>query len=64
MRNMYPGKCFKCGEQVLQGEGFFQKINKGDGKLYEENKNKRKWVLRCKNCVGTGNQITDHAKQK
>lgn len=56
MRNAYSGKCFKCGEFVKEGEGFFQKVNKGDGELYKITNGK--WVVRCKNCVGSGNQIS------
>lgn len=63
MRNIFPGNCFKCKTKVESGEGFFQKINKGDGKLYEMNKGKRRWVVRCQKCVGTGNKI-ENAKQK
>lgn len=56
MRNSYSGRCFKCNEFVKEGEGFFQKVNKGDGKLYENTKGK--WVVRCRECVGKGNRLT------
>jgi hypothetical protein len=42
MKNKYKGKCFKCGSEVKERQGYFQRK---DGK----------WVVRCKNCVGKGN---------
>lgn len=40
MHNKYPGG---CGTQVPPGAGFFQRMN-------------GKWVVRCQNCVGKGNE--------
>jgi hypothetical protein len=55
MRNMYPGKCLVCGKHIGKGEGFFQKVNKGGGKLFEQMKGR--WATRCLDCVGKGNNV-------
>ena len=51
MRNMYQGKCFICNKSVKEGEGHFQAVagmNKQQRKTYTG----KKWLLRCKDCVG------------
>jgi hypothetical protein len=54
MRNKYPGKCFVCGKEVPAGAGHFQ----GVGSLPKEDRKKYfgKWLIRCRRCVGNGNQ--------
>lgn len=61
MRNKYPSKCLKCGVEVKAGEGYFQKVLKTDGLLYEITKGK--WAVRCLKCKGKGNpkrNVTDY----
>lgn len=52
MRNKFAGKCLKCGKQVKSGEGFFQKLTDG-----VKGYGVKKWAVRCKQCVGTGNLV-------
>jgi len=51
MRNRFTGKCLVCGKVVKAGEGYFQRIT--DGLL---NYGVKKWEVRCKPCVGSGNK--------
>lgn len=55
MRNKYPDLCFKCKKSVKAGDGHFQRVRKGDGELYA--KYGDRWLVRCKDCVNTGNKL-------
>jgi len=54
MRNHFKGTCFICGKEVLPKQGYFQ-IKYSLPKDLQQ-KIKRKWLHRCKECVGKGNQ--------
>jgi len=41
MRNKYPGICADCGNPVKEGEGYFQRWNRG-------------WIVRCIKCTTKG----------
>lgn len=42
MRNKYEGDCFRCHKHVDSGAGHFQRIA-------------GRWSVRCRACVGKGN---------
>lgn len=42
MRNMFPGYCYKCGQYVPTGFGFFERVN---FRQYG-----RKWRVQCVGC--------------
>jgi len=45
MRNKFAGKCLRCGVHVPSGEGYPQiRTSKWRG-----------WQVRCRKCVGQGN---------
>lgn len=46
MRNRFEGKCIRCSKLVKSGEGYFQKLTQ----------EARRWVVRCRQCVGMGNK--------
>jgi len=54
MRNQYPGNCFRCKHKVKKWQGFFQRVNSLPKE--ERVKYNTKWLLRCKECVGMGNE--------
>lgn len=43
MRNKFAGDCLCCGQRVESGAGYFQRVNRG-------------WKVRCRMCVGRGNE--------
>ena len=42
MRNRYPGTCYKCGEYVPVGYGFFEKVH--------DHSQRGKWRVQCVKC--------------
>jgi hypothetical protein len=49
MRNKFDGQCFICKKPVLAGEGYFQRNTVRPDIP-------KKWLTRCKACVGKGNK--------
>lgn len=48
MRNRFPGNCLVCGKRVDAGAGYFQK--------WPDRGRLQKWLVRCRECVGHGNE--------
>ncbi len=61
MRNRFSGVCFRCGKEVKVGEGFFQAIRQTPEL---RKKYVGRWLLRCKACVGTGNDLSQITPEK
>ncbi len=61
--NKYPEKCFICGKDVPAGNGDFQSVGslpKDIRKQYTGVNYRGKWLIRCFNCKGVGNNPTNH----
>ena len=43
MRNRFPGYCYKCGQHVAPGYGFFEKIRANNSPV--------KWRIQCVKCA-------------
>lgn len=56
MRNKYPGNCVRCGKFVPPGEGYFEKVYRGDPKSPLHHDKRTRWVVRCMDCVGKGHE--------
>jgi len=57
MSNKYSGNCFICGEHVKSGQGSFQVA-------HPKWKLNTRWVIRCLNCRGKGNNADKLAIKK
>lgn len=59
MRNSYPGQCYRCGETVYPGEGFFEKISDKQRALFKWHLPMGKWLHQHARCAATYRH-TDH----
>ena len=51
MRNIHPGTCYRCGEQVYPGTGHFEKVSKVQRKKWPDLGLRTAWLLQHAYCA-------------